>query len=666
MLFRSNNKFVNINQAVVYLGPDTIKNIAVTASVQQVFSKLKRNEHFSMSSFWWKSFCSAIFAKRIAGQTGYANIEEAYLAGLLHDIGELLLWMNFANECTVIPELIEGKGVYQCTAEEDQIGINHCESGAWLIRQWKLNSFIADTVLYHHSSLEQIKGAFPLVKIVYLAEKCCQVSNDDFTDVYDLGDELFNLKTEQIDEIRVGVEEEIWEVAKSLGMEVKPSLGKNAEQTAEQTSGLTAPDADLLHEVKNFSLLYGFLETLVQAESKDEIFQAIEQAFNIIFDIDTILFFLHDFEEQKLYGQASTLNPYAEQLQNLSLSAEQGSSLLVQSMLQRQIVTSMRDEKDSLNNLADSQLLDAVGGKGMLYIPMVAKRKAVGAIVVGIPEFQGNDFANQAESKLLCFLANQAAICLYLGEVKRKQAEKIQAARMDAASMAAAKVVHEVNNPLGIIRNYLKILEMKLPEKDSLTQDLTIIDEEITRISKIVQQLDTFSSPVDKTCELTDINSLISNLLSILAKSVFYSSQLQVHFTPDPELPAILTNEDSIKQIIINLIKNAAEAMNSGGNVYIKTNSSCNNKSATTFSGDGSCEYVEITIHDDGPGIPAEVLSQLFEPFTSTKGKGHSGLGLAIVKSLVTELKGTIRCTCDCENGTLFTINLPINHSLSR
>jgi len=390
----------------------------------------------------------------------------------------------------------------QCSLEEEQIGINHCEAGAWLVKQWKLNSFIADTVLYHHSSLEQVNGAFPLVKIIYLAEQYCQAGEDDFEAVYDIASELFDLEAEQVDEIHAGVEDEIREVAENLGIKVKPPLERADEKS---TSESTEHDLDLLHQVRNYSLLHGFLENLVQAESRDGIFKAIEQALNILFDIETIFFFLHDFEQQKLYGSASTLNRHADQLQSLALSAEKGTSLLVKAMLERESIISLQGADLHLDSLADSQLLDAVGGKGMLYLPMIAKKRSVGVIVLGLPDSPSNDLSNPSEFKLLQLLANQAAISLYLDEVKRKQAEKIQAARLDAASMAAAKVVHEVNNPLGIIRNYLKILEMKLPEKDALQQELTILDEEITRISTIIQQLDTFSTPVKQSFELLDV-----------------------------------------------------------------------------------------------------------------------------------------------------------------
>ncbi|HID69240.1 MAG TPA: HDOD domain-containing protein [Desulfobacterales bacterium] len=649
--------FSDLEQAVVYLGANTIKSITVTASVQQVFSRFEKTNHFSMTRFWWDSFSSAAYAKKIAQQTDYANVEEAYLAGLLQGIGEILLWMNFPQKCDAVRTLVMESGKTQCLAEEELIGINHCEAGAWMMRQWKLNSFIADAILYHHAPLEKIEGAFPLVKIIRLADIFCHVQDKDDDFIYDAGDELLDLGAEQIEDIRTGVKEEVEEVAKSLGINLIPLSGVSADN---KSATADEHDVDLLHQVKNYSLLTGFLKNLVQAESRDAILQAIEHAFHILFDVETIFFFLHDFEHKKLYGCGSTENRHGSQLQDLVLSAKQGSGLLLKSMKDRQLIRSLGSKDRQQGILADYQLRDAMGNRGLLYIPMIAKNRAIGVIVISLPNTLDNDLNSPSGSDLLQMLSNQAAIALYLDEVKRKQEQKIRDARQVTASMAAAKVVHEVNNPLGIIRNYLKILEMKLPEKGSLAKELTILDEEVNRISSIIERLDDFSTPIAYSVELTDIDSLLSNLLKIVSKSVFYSSRLKIHFKSNPELPSILTDAGAIKQIVINLVKNAAEAMVDGGNVYVETRVRTSDKTIPILGTVEESDCIELIIRDDGPGLPENVLSQLFEPFTSTKGKGHSGLGLSIVHTLVTELNGSVTCSSSKKNGTLFTISLPI------
>jgi signal transduction histidine kinase len=110
-----------------------------------------------------------------------------------------------------------------------------------------------------------------------------------------------------------------------------------------------------------------------------------------------------------------------------------------------------------------------------------------------------------------------------------------------------------------------------------------------------------------------------------------------------------------MKQVFINLIKNAAEAIQSDGNIFIETR-------LDGLEPDGSMDKkdcISITIRDDGPGLPNSVESRLFEPFVSTKGDEHAGLGLSIVYKILKEIKGTISCKTEKNEGTTFLITLP-------
>jgi signal transduction histidine kinase len=129
----------------------------------------------------------------------------------------------------------------------------------------------------------------------------------------------------------------------------------------------------------------------------------------------------------------------------------------------------------------------------------------------------------------------------------------------------------------------------------------------------------------------------------------------------DPSLPPVVTEKNSLKQIFINLIQNASEAMPHGGNLYISTRYDSKYLEAKLEQGKRSdLGNVEIIIRDDGPGIPDSLKSQLFEPFITSKGEAHAGLGLSIVYNLVKGLKGTITCRSDTKNGTSFTIVFPL------
>ncbi|MBW2011771.1 MAG: HDOD domain-containing protein, partial [Deltaproteobacteria bacterium] len=167
-----NTRIKTIEQAVVYLGSDAIRNMAISASVVQVFSHVKGDSLFSLNRFWRHSLMCASIARKIAKESSYEYPEEAFLSGLLHDIGKLVLWVNFKEDypeilkdCEENPELFIGA--------EMRLGTTHCEVGAFLIRQWKFNPLVADAVLYHHEPVDKILHALPLVKIVYVANILC-------------------------------------------------------------------------------------------------------------------------------------------------------------------------------------------------------------------------------------------------------------------------------------------------------------------------------------------------------------------------------------------------------------------------------------------------------------------------------------------------------------
>ncbi len=263
---------------------------------------------------------------------------------------------------------------------------------------------------------------------------------------------------------------------------------------------------------------------------------------------------------------------------------------------------------------------------------------------------------------MLRLMANQTAHSLNLLDIRARQAKIIQAERLAATSLAAAKIAHEVNNPLAIIKNYFKIFELKFTNSSTLKEDLKILNDELDRISNIVQQLNNFAPTESKEQVKIDLNSLLADVARILSKSILYNSKIEIHFIPDLDLPALVASSDDIKQIVINIIKNGAEAIHEGGNIYLEAH----HKEATNGQASDLRQLqqgqIEIIIRDDGPGIAEEIAANLFDPFISTKeGTGNSGLGLSIVQNIVAKLNGTITCKSSKEQGTSFTIVLPID-----
>ena len=647
------NRVASIDQALVLLGINTIKNIAISASVYQAFGRTKDSPVFRLKQFWWHSLMCATLARLIARKTSYTAPDEAFLSGLLHDIGKLVLWVNFPKEYAEVlrshrnkPDLL--------LAGEMRLGATHCEVGAWMINQWHLQSFMADAVLYHHEPIHKILDASPLVKIVFVANALCSESIEDTGTRFKAPEEVFGFARSEVEELISLAEEEMKQVAESLEIEVEPpgpSERLVSEKDAEKRK-------DLVRAVRDISLLQGTLQNLLEARGEESVLKVVKQGLQVLFDVHSVLFFLYDQERDILVGKGGMDSGQDVLVKELVIPVQRGKSLLAKSLSRGTPLDSLGHLTKADLSIIDNQIIRLIGKEGILCLPMVAHKRFVGVIVVGIDEGQVSRLSE--EIKLLTMFTNQAALAVDSEHVRETQARLIQSERLAASSAVAKKVAHEVNNPLGIIKNYLKILGLKLDKDSPVQEEIRIINEEIDRVALIIHELSDFSEPGIRQKEHVDINALISDLIKITHESLLSRSGIKGHLNLEPSLPSVMTDKNSLKQVLINLIKNAVEAMPEGGNLYINTRRVPNGlKSKLERDAEGDQEYVEITISDDGPGIPDSIKSRLFEPFVSSKGEGHAGLGLSIAYSIIRELDGTMTCESDETKGTTFRIVLP-------
>ena len=303
----------SLEKAVIYLGADTIKNIAISASILQTFSTTRGDTFFNLRRFWWHSFMCASLARRIAKKTGYKNPEEAFLTGLLHDIAKLLLWKRFPKEYGLILKA-SGNDFNRLLTHEQKLGATHAEIGAWLIRRWNLDPFMADAIFYHHAPVDEIMDAFPLVKIVYVANTLSRNNDEASVMGGQMAKMILGFTTAQTQEIQFGAKKEVTDVATALDITIEPPP-EGAIEEAQDAS------VDLTNEIKNISLLYGTLENLIKADSQDAILQIVERGIKILFDIKMLFFFLYDPQTDLLTGNTpggyhrvkELISPYKEQ-----------------------------------------------------------------------------------------------------------------------------------------------------------------------------------------------------------------------------------------------------------------------------------------------------------------------------------------------------------------
>jgi signal transduction histidine kinase/HD-like signal output (HDOD) protein len=641
--------YSGVDQAVVYLGANSVKNMAVTAAVHQIFNGERFNtlKYFNIHSFWYHSLKCATLSRRLAEHTALANPDDAYLGGLLHDFGKLLLVSAFPEQYEmVIAESMQDEDLLE--AERNHLGTTHCQIGSWLIDDWQMSSLISDAIVYHHETVERIKQALGLVKIVYTANELSKDANQ--APAYEAGQSLLGLGREDLVRIVDGANEEILQIASELGIVVElpsPDAGPDGLTLVMGENG-SVLHTNLASRIKGIALVSGFLESMAQAQDSESMIRAFERSLSVLFGFDRVVLLLPDKDKVLLSGRTSEANPMHQLSLELVLPIQKSSSKIVRAYQTRSLVYLNADEEQE--NLADRQVLSAFDCKVVAVFPLAAEQNGVAAALIGLPqktqELSKNDF------RLIKTIAQQAGMGLYLEDLKARRAEEVETERKAAISMTARKFAHEVNNPLGIINNYLATLQLKVADDDAIKKELTIIADEIKRISAMINQLDTFAQASFSTADLVNVNNVVSDIVQLMRSSLLNGSATEVVFEPDASVRLIRSSPDGIKQIVLNLLKNAAEAMEGGGRVVVITGQVQN-------SNDDQDSGVFITIEDDGPGLPALVMENLYTPFISTKGIGHSGLGLSIVSKAVSDLGGTIHCTSEPDQGTRFEIVLP-------
>ncbi len=644
--------FTDIQQAVIYLGANTIKNLAISVSVQQVFRRIETNGLLNIDRFWYHSYQNAILARRIAELVAYPNPSEAYLAGLLHDIGKLLLWMAFPGKYA--PLLLKGVRCHNgrlAFLEQEKLHINHCDAGAWLIQQWGLPSLIHDAIKYHHHPADEVEQGLPLTRIVSLADLISHSDNPE-QECNEVASQFFRLKLGQIEKLQEGVEEQIQDVAHQLGIRIPKRSSSTLEAEPESDSIHKETSTGLISRIRDITQLSGFLDNLLQAKDPDHIARVLEQSLKILFNEERCLFLLFDQKKNELRGFTSNDNILLQAAGSIRIDLEHHKKSLPGCAIDlRHLLHSFMKRPEEEANLLDTQLTGLLGTEGMVIVPMNYKQQPVGLIVIGVSENGHRGLISH--STPLQLLGTQAAVGLFMHQWQEQQAERITTERLEAAGMIAGKIAHEINNPLAILRNYLKILELKIEKQEEISEELAIIDKEFERIGQLTHQLrDIATSRQQPHFQKVDLNQTIDEVLQLYRAARLSESEIILEFQPDEDIDSLETDSNGLKQILTNLINNAIDALESQGTITVTTAANRNQE---------VIEEVIITIHDTGSGIDDNVKDTLFQAGTTSKGGGHSGLGLAIVDRAVKELGGSITLAPSPE-GTTFHVSLPAQH----
>ena len=648
-------KGLDVTEAVAVVGTGAIRNIAIRASLHGSFEKAAQKPFVDLERFWLHSLHCAILARLLASQSGYPRPEEAYTAGLLHDLGRLVIWTQFHESMQDSGRLCWNTAERLHTIE-DRLGVPHAKAGANVLRFSGFPSFLVDAVLYHHEPYPKIVQSLPLVKIVYAANEICRqkpAENDRF---WSRLASIFSLSKNSLISASDLALQETSERVGRLNIHVGESPeGRLFIRENDATAGLGP--MSVFHRGR--SLLPESVLDLVNCEDQDGIVSALREWLQIFMDADRVLFFLPKEEKNCLCASCPAPNGRDFHQDEIELPLEFKKSVIVSAHTQLVALDSFSISFQRQSVILDEQIINFLDEDGIVCIPMVSRGVSEGVIVM--PLDRSERFRFYFRMPLMELISAHAATAFRTIRLRLERNSRVEQDEEETMPLAVQKMLHEVSSPLTIVKNYLKVIGDKLSNEKPVMEELKIVEEETDRLASILSRIPSRAEIQPYELEAIDINGFLRDMVKVLKES--FAGQPEIFFRLDLEenLPAVEADGNTLKQIFTNLFNNSAEAMPEGGTITVRTgrvSDDCFFPPGQVRSEKGA-GVIRIVVQDDGVGIPEEMRARIFEPFVSSKPKPHSGLGLSIVHGMVTALGGTISCESTRNEGASLVILLP-------
>jgi len=241
---------------------------------------------------------------------------------------------------------------------------------------------------------------------------------------------------------------------------------------------------------------------------------------------------------------------------------------------------------------------------------------------------------------------NNIIITVINDETEKKQLQhKVEHQQaLNVVGQMAASIAHEIRNPLTSLKGFTELLKLNADEESRMY--LSVIDSELQRMEQILSELLVLSKPTSMKVELLDLDNIVKQVIEFMLPDALMKNIMIQYISSANQAAYIGGNENRLKQVFMNLIKNAMESMNNGGTITIEMNVI-------------DCTMVELMIKDEGNGMDSSTLQNLFQPFYTTKSTG-TGLGLAFVKKVIEEHEGLIGVNSELQKGTCFHLQFPI------
>lgn len=594
-----------VEQALQGLSPEGFKAYLLRQAYGLLFRRDSPLDHVQS---WRLSIRCACLCERLALELTYPQPHEAYLAGLLHNFG---------------PSIPAGWDLDHLKQARDAALADRIEA-------WRYPSLLPDALRYQHWPLSSLRDAASIVQILWasrsLVERNGRASQAEI-------EQLLGLQSERLDLLMA----EAFERADSMLAHCLQADSANPDQherTLELLDGLT-----------RFSCLEQFRLALSSQTGDPNGVSSLARHLQEVHGLVHAIYLTLDSSHTRLIPQRL---PGMAPPPALSIAVEGSDTAAAMAYQWHRPITAITVNQAEAS-LLDNQLARLAGREGVLAVP-IGEPTPVGVLLAcGYCE----QLVTLGEDQ--DYLSKLARIAARHSPQPEKRQRAKEAAEQQGLfwQLRTRQLAHEINNPLGIIKNYLALLRVRLGGDTTLSDELRVIQEELDRIARIVEGMVSERPNTLEGGAVVDVNAMLADLARLAAAGPIQQKGLRIEQRYDHRLPPLRCHPDRLRQLLLNLLLNAMEAAPEQGFVSLETHSLVNHKLE---------RQVEILISNTGPEMAPEVFAHLFEPVPSTKGEAHAGLGLSIVRSLASDLNATVSCRSQ-QGMTTFQVLLPVDQA---
>jgi len=641
---------VSLEQQVNAIGGGVAQAILMRAARDRLRQPASLQPAPDPMAHWAHSLHCAHLTQTIAEACAYSHPHEAYLAGLLHDLGMLALGTDMPNAYAGIAAAAAHEGQL-LELELDRLQTSHAEVSCMLATRLGLPGHLADALLLQHAPHAELLGTHKLVRMLWVAEACTERSGSA-PDVQTYA-RLVALPPEALDaalrQAAARYEESLRELAAprpGAGNWWRLPAAPPDEPTASGSGWQNEADMQLLDVVMQSASLQQAPALLLGADDTGGVLSRLRSVTAALFGMQAFAAFLHDSAARSLTGWF--VGPQRLAPTELDIPLNASTSLVVRAAIERAPQHGPATPGTDRLRGVDIELARLLQAPALATVPLTAGSALLGVLAFGVSAEQAQRMS--ADTGMLQRLAEMASLALTSRKAHADQQRLKEADLRERLRNSARRLVHEARNPLTVMKTHLELLGERVRNGEPIDKDIRVLRGEIDRVSEIIGRIGTADLSVEKTQAPTDINALVRELMVVYREALFVTRAIEVGLELDPRLTSVLTDANALKQVLLNFWKNASEAMPAGGQVRVRTLDRVNYEGRL---------MVEVSVSDTGTGMSAEMLETVFsERLTMSKGADR-GYGLNNAYTLVKQLGGHVLCRSEPERGTTFTVLLP-------